>query len=278
MPNYHLNELSTSEFEDLVVHICVDLLGEGTSKFTEGKDGGRDATFSGTANKFPSERSPAHGHFIIQAKLTRSPIASCSDSDFKAKILKKEIPKIIRLKKNGEIDNYILFTNRKKTGDKELELVNYLVEQTGVDKVWLRGKEDIEGYLTRNPKLVKELNLNYFRAPLIIHPDELVKLIEIFHSHLDSNKTNFDSLHDFQYTKIEHKNNINLLSKEYFNYIQENSKSYFNEIKVFLENPRNKIFKIYYHNIADELKGKFISQRSEFVTFEEIFTYVYDQV
>ena len=132
MSKYHLDLLSASEFEDLVVHICIDLLGEGTSKFAEGRDGGRDAKFIGTANKFPSERSPAQGYFIIQAKWTSSPIASCSDSEFKTE-LKKEIPKIIRLKKNGEIDNYILFTNRKKTGDKELELVNYLTEQTGVN-------------------------------------------------------------------------------------------------------------------------------------------------
>lgn len=278
MPNYHLNELSAAEFEDLVVHICIDLLGEGTSKFAEGRDGGRDAKFIGTANKFPSQSSPASGHFIIQAKRASSPTASCSDSEFKTKILDKEIPKIKNLKQNGELDNYILFTNRKKTGGKDFELVNYLREKIGIENIWLRGKEDIERYLADNPKLVKQLKLDQLRLPLVIHPEELVKLIEIFHNYLNSEPVNFDSLHDFQYTKIENKNIINQLSNEYFNYIQENSESYFTEIKNFLENPRNTKFKIYYHNIADELKGKFIHHREKFITFEEIFTYLYDKV
>ena len=274
--NFHLNELSNDEFEDLIVHICLDILGQGTSKFAAGPDGGQDAKFTGTANNFPSQSDPAKGKFVIQAKHTVSPVASCSDSKFKT-ILKEEIPKIKKLVENNELDNYILFTNRKLTGGKEPELTQYLKEQTGLQQIWLRGKEDIEAYLTSNPKLVINLNLNRLRQPLQIHPEELVKIISIFHEHLENLQPTSKTF-DLIYLNLERKNEINQLTKAYFEYIKENSEIYFEEIKIFLEAPRNKKEKLYYQNIVDELKGKLIIHRDKFDAFEESFAYLYDEI
>ena len=68
---YPLNELSSGEFENVVSSICEEILGTGTFIFSEGKDGGRDAKFTGRANYFPSKALPWEGKFIIQAKHTR---------------------------------------------------------------------------------------------------------------------------------------------------------------------------------------------------------------
>ncbi len=43
-------------------------------------DGGRDAFFEGTAQRFPSEAYPWVGAFVIQAKHTEKADASCLDS------------------------------------------------------------------------------------------------------------------------------------------------------------------------------------------------------
>ena len=51
---YPLYDLSWQEFENIVISICEEILGTGTIKFADGKDGGRDAKFTGTANNFPS--------------------------------------------------------------------------------------------------------------------------------------------------------------------------------------------------------------------------------
>ena len=68
---FPLHELNWSNFEDLVVTICEEILGTGTIIFADGVDGGRDAKFTATANSFPSETSPWSGRFIIQAKHTK---------------------------------------------------------------------------------------------------------------------------------------------------------------------------------------------------------------
>ena len=60
---YPLYLLSYSEFEDLVVLICTEILGEATTGFAPGRDGGRDAIFKGVANSIPSEAKAWDGAF-----------------------------------------------------------------------------------------------------------------------------------------------------------------------------------------------------------------------
>ncbi|MCD6394467.1 MAG: hypothetical protein J7M40_13290, partial [Planctomycetes bacterium] len=55
---YPLYNLNDKDFEDLSSLICERILGTGTIVFSTGKDGGRDAKFTGKANKFPSEAAP----------------------------------------------------------------------------------------------------------------------------------------------------------------------------------------------------------------------------
>ena len=104
--NYPLTELSAEEFENIVVSICEEILGVGTIVFSTGKDGGRDAKFTGTANNFPSQTAPWDGRFIIQAKHTVKASASCSESDFKS-TLKNEVESIKSLKDDEKLDYYL---------------------------------------------------------------------------------------------------------------------------------------------------------------------------
>ncbi len=116
--DYRLENLSEDDFEKLVNILCQKKLGTGTVSFSKGKDGGRDGRFKGTANSYPSDKDLWNGKFIIQAKHTTDYQASCSDNTFfgnKTSLINGEIDKIKKLKSNGEIDNYLLFTNRKET-------------------------------------------------------------------------------------------------------------------------------------------------------------------
>ena len=112
---YPLYNLNCEEFEALAALICNSILGTGTIVFSPGKDGGRDAKFTGKANNFPSKTATWDGKFIIQAKHTTNPISSCTDNEFKT-ILQNELPKIKELKTQNKIDYYIVFTNRKLSG------------------------------------------------------------------------------------------------------------------------------------------------------------------
>jgi len=278
MRDYHLHELSTQEFEALVIQICQKVLGIGTINFSEGPDGGRDGKFEGTSNQYPSAASPWTGKFIIQAKKTNNPNASCSQADFKTKILDKEIPKILKLKQNGEVDNYLIFTNRKLSAGAEQEHKKYLKDKLGLSNIAIFGVEVITTWLDANPEIVKACKLDRFRDPLRIHSDDIKDVIIAFYNDREQVATEFDSKHSFDYVSLEKKNELNKLSEEYFKYIKENSESSFNAIEVFLKKPINKKYAEYYYNTIDELKGKIITRRKEFAKFEEIFEHLYDAI
>ena len=108
MPRFHLHELNDTEFEQLVVLICHELMGSGITSFAPGPDGGKDAKFEGMATAFPSTVAPASGKFIVQAKHTSSPVASCSGSDFETKLIDKETPKIKRMFDEGSLTHYLI--------------------------------------------------------------------------------------------------------------------------------------------------------------------------
>lgn len=158
MRDYHLHELSSNEFENLIIHICQQILGIGTLNFSEGPDGGRDGKFEGVANHYPSNVKPWSGRFVIQAKKINNPNSSCSQSDFKTKILDKEIPKILKLKQIGEVDNYLIFTNRKLPAQSEQSHIKYLREKLGLSNLAIFGVEAITIWLDANPAIVYKVN------------------------------------------------------------------------------------------------------------------------
>src|SRR5690606_27840310 len=107
--------LEPAVFEKLVNTICQKILGTGVISFSQGKDGGRDGVFTGTATDYPSHTQPWQGKFIIQAKHSASSVASCSDAGFQRTIA-DEFIKLKKLRKSGDADCYLLFTNRKYSG------------------------------------------------------------------------------------------------------------------------------------------------------------------
>lgn len=217
LSRFPLHELTDAEFEGLVVLICRKILGAGVTSFASGPDGGKDAKFEGTAAAFPSTASPAAGKFIIQAKHTTRPFASCSDSEFERKIVEKdEIPRIKSQFNAGRLTHYILFTNRRKTGGAEDRIPDLIRAQTGVKNVWLRGLEDIRSDLLDSPEIVRLSGLAKLRSPIEFLPDDIRDVIIAFHAHRLSIPTAFDSQHDYRdYPGLMVKNAINGLSEIY---------------------------------------------------------------
>lgn len=279
MTRFPLNDLSSTEFEHLVVLICHEIMGIGITSFTPGRDGGKDAKFEGTATAFPSTASPASGKFIVQAKHTSSPVASCSDVDFKTTLIGKEIPKITRMFDEGTLTHYLIFTNRRKTGGAEDLIPERIKTATGVQHVWLRGLEDIERELLLYPHIAKAVGLDKLRSPIQFVPEDLRDVILALHSHRQSLPVVFDSEHDFRdYPGLDAKNEINGLSSAYDAYIKESSMPHFRDIENFLKNPRNETLKEQYHTTADELKGQLIVHRERFASFDDALETLYNLI
>ncbi len=279
--DYHLYNLNPTEFENLVNSICQKILGTGVVTFSEGKDGGRDGRFTGTAQNYPSSNDPWSGKFIIQAKHTTNPIASCSDSDFESLIV-KEIEKIKKLKEDGDIDNYLLFTNRKYSGVKGEQLSKKIIDDTKVSNATIIGKEVINNqYLNPNKEIVRLYNLHRAHIPFDFSDEEIRDIILAFKEQLpkveDSIKSKSDELkYDFSHIEKEDKNNKNKLGQEYYQQsILGNSLMEFDKIESFLKDPVNEELKNYYYDTANELNEIISLKREDFDAFEELFVYIY---
>ena len=270
---YPLHNLVDKEFETLVALICEEILGTGTIVFSDGKDGGRDAKFTGTANRFPSEADPWNGKFIIQAKHTTKPEASCSDSSFNT-ILKDELPRLRKLKEDGKVDYYLLFTNRKLSGVQDPKIEDFMDKEVGVMNTIL-GEERIQLWLQKYPKIARTLGLNKLLLPLQFYEKDLQEIVIAF-SEAKISKEKLGTIQsDLARSPIEEKNRLNNLSKTYFDNVLKESFSDFEEIKNFLEDPKNAEYKSKYDNTISDLQEEIIIKRNEYLFFEEVLYHLY---
>jgi hypothetical protein len=277
--DYRLYELSDTEFENLVVQICVRWLGQGVSPFASGKDGGRDAKFHGTATCFPSANAPHNGHFVVQSKHVNERDHSCSDRDF-AKLLKGEHPKVKRLVADGICDHYLVFTNRKLTGGADEKLIKELVG-LGPKTAYIAGVERCHLAIDQYQEIRDALPNRLDTMPFRFNPDDLKEVIGALHDYVVTDEAKaFDSASDFAKIKLrEEKNKINGLSENYYReIIVADSMPHFDKVDNFLRNPRNAELAALYHDAADELKQKILVHREQFPTFDNVFGFLYEEV
>ncbi len=277
---YQYHDIHDSDFEKLVVLICCEILGEGVQGFSKGADGGKDGKFIGTANIYPSRSSSWSGTTIIQAKHTTGINKHFLESDFysensKSCIVDEEIEKIIKLIKNKELDNYMLFANRKLTGGAEPIIKKYIAEKTGLqpENIAILGIDDLDKWLAKFQYIVNIVNLTPLTISPIIRPDQLAEVIEHFSKTF--NKT--IKSHEFtpvERTTYEKKNELNNITKELVAFFNRNYMSYAHQVAAFLDDPQNSSLNDLYHEAVDEFQLRFVipKQRAKNgIIFDEIF-------
>jgi hypothetical protein len=153
---YAYEDLSSGQFEQLIILLCQHLLGISVQAFSTGPDGGRDGKFVGTAELHPSKAKPWSGTTILQSKHTNGYNRSFSEADFYSHdsentVLGQELPRIKRLRDSGELTNYMLFSNRRLSGNAEAELRRVISTTCGIplESIYICGIEQLELYLTR---------------------------------------------------------------------------------------------------------------------------------
>ncbi len=276
---YPLDRIFDQIFEDLVVLVCQEILGIGTIRFNPNNDGGRDGKFTGIAQNYPSKASPWSGKFIVQSKHTRNPTAACSDSDFRKELMETEVVKIKKLKENGEVDIYIVFTNRKLTGEEESLRIKALQDTTGIEKCALFGKEQINLYLNSYPSIPEQLGISKFVIPLVFFEKDIKKIVHFFSSHIkEIAKVTEETNSSLKRINLNEKNEKNNLTKEYFSIIKRNSLSYFHQIDKFLKDPINKKILEGYQATIMELSSKITASRNQYSNFDQIFDHIYNYI
>jgi hypothetical protein len=289
MYSHAIEYLSDGEFEALANRICQEILGTGVISFSPGRDGGRDGKYHGKAEKFPSSTKPWDGKMIIQAKHTANPVAKCNSGEFfknKESIINKEIEKIKKLKTEEGVEYYLMFTNRKYSGESDHPIIKKISDETGLpeENIMIIGIETINAYLKSNPEIVKEFQLNKNIIPFDFSDDEIKNIITEFKSQLpeitDGLKDKVEETkYDFNKTDIEEKNEKNNLSNEYYEeVILDRSLKDFEKIDYFLSDSKNEELKEQYFDIVDELNELIVINRENFAAFEEIFQFIYSEI
>ncbi|MDA3854728.1 MAG: restriction endonuclease [Candidatus Woesearchaeota archaeon] len=271
MNTFHFIDLSREEFESMVNDICRSILGMATISFSEGKDGGRDGIFHGIAKNF----NGYEGKFVIQAKKTGKLNASCSDSNF-IKIIDEEIPKIKSLVQEGNLDYYLMFTNRKLPGIGNQKLIDNIKEKTGVKEVYIMGLENLNSYM--DDSLISRYNLNKYREPLRINPEDLKSLIYEFEKNTN-HIVNPEFVNRIKAFDIEKKNEINNMSNDFYKeVILKSSNLRFDEIDLFLQDPINEEYNEMYKEVSSEFQEKIFTKLKNVKFFEENFDVLYDEI
>lgn len=272
---FALHDLHPHQFEDLVIEVCHELLGAGVQKFATGPDGGRDAKFVGTAQAFPSQAAPLVGTTIIQAKHTSDAVGKFSDSSFSGEpatsTLSEEIPRIKALRDAGQIDNYLLFANRRLGAIANEEISQRLTSETNVPVVRLFGVEQMERYIKRYPYLAQSLSAFEYDLPLRASPDDLAEVITaIAKAQPEFEWPTSGSANSLQRVAFKNKNEINGLSDEYARLITRNYLKHFVVVEKFLADPLNGGAYASYRNAVDEFASKLAAHRGDFATFDKL--------
>lgn len=271
---YPLHNLNEDDFENLINLLCREVLGTGVISFSKGSDGGKDGKFNGTANNYPDKQHPWTGKFIIQTKHTSKENASCSDSEFK-RIVHKEIPKVVKLKEKGEVDYYLLFTNRKRSGNNTTE--EEIKAETTVE-TRLIAEEQIQDYLQQYPNVASATKLNRLLMPLEFDEEDIKEVVLAIRNAIKSSSSDASSEEDFIKIDLERKNEINNLSNEYFNGSIKPNFENFGSIESFLKDPINAEIREVYDDIIDELRAQISINRKDYTSFQEIIEDIYKKV
>jgi len=279
---YAYEDLSPEQFERLIVLLCQQLLGISVQGFATGTDGGRDAKFVGKAELLPSKAEPWVGITIIQAKHTNGLNRSFSDSDFfnptsENNVIGKETPRITKLRAAKQLDNYMLFSNRRLTGNAETDVREHIssVCKIAASSLYMCGIEQLELWLKTFSAVPKLANLDRVDSPLMVSSAELAEVVEAFARHKNMVVAVIDDPPTAR-TSYEHKNVLNNMTLEY---AAEQRRRYLKEtvqIQSFLSAPENIELLRYYESVVDEFQLKIISKRQDYQTFDAVMEYLID--
>lgn len=279
---YAYHEQSSKQFEELVILLCQELFGMGVTGFADGKDGGRDARFTGRAQAYPSATDPWDGCVIVQAKVTHGMNAAFSDSDFfsetgSTNTIAKEIPRIKALKASEELDYYFLVSNRRLTAATDKKLRAHLSEQCQIEanRIALVDVEQIERWLKAYPKVHERAELDPFDSPLIVRSDDLAEVVAALADH-NSTVTDAISHPPTERTSYKDKNELNNMSPDYAATMRRSYLKHTGEIQDFLAAPQNAELQLRYEETVEEFQAKIIAKQMDFHTFDNVMEHLRD--
>lgn len=277
---YAYEDMSSEQFEDLVYFVSTRLLGMGVQRFSTGPDGGRDARFSGTAERYPSSSQPWSGTVVIQAKHTNGLNKRFAESDFfgsNSATINTELPRIKSLRTREELDHYMLFSNRRLTAisDEKIRRLIAKEAQMPLSSVCLVGCEQIEGWLKQFPDVAKHVKLDPLDSPLLTSPEEMAEVVEAL---ADQKEMLVERLSTPPANRIsyQNKNRVNNMSPEFATLLRKRFLKDTPIVKTFLADPVNQRYVELYDSVSEEFQMKIIAHRQSYRSFDLVYNHLLD--
>jgi hypothetical protein len=271
---YAYEDLSSKQFENLVVLIGQRLFGASMQGFADG--------VVGTADMFPSKSAPWVGITIAQAKHTNGYNRHFSEADFfnpesSKNILGEEVTRLKKLIAAGELHHYFLVANRRLAGNAESDIRNHLIKECGlpITSIYLCGVEQLELYMRKFPEVAELADLDPVDSPLLVSSDDLAVVVQA----LARNRETIGAVLDDPPTprvSYEEKNTLNNMTSAYALELRKKYLKETQQIKTFLAAPENADILQLYESISDEFQLKIISKRKDFQTFDAVMEYLAD--
>ena len=286
MPPLFFERMGDDQFERLISQLCTVIFGNAAEPFTKGRDKGIDTRFEGTANSFPSEMEPWKGKVIIQAKHTSRCNAAFADKNFfspnsTTATLSEVVSDVKELRKEGNLDYYVLVSNRTLTPSYREKIVAYISEQGNLPEENIRiiCINGLRQLLAKYPEVVEQADIDPISFPFwSVEPHEFSIVIEEIAKYTTSINQAIELAEEvtIKRVKLEEKNEINNMTHEFS---QELCRKYIKKtqnIKNILADPINEEIEKKYSEIAFDLNLKILSQRKDFQTFDKVMMYVLD--
>lgn len=276
---FQFEDLEDGQFERVVVQCMRKLFGAGVQGFAVGKDGGRDARFQGTALRFPSEVNPWSGLTVGQAKHTAALNAHYSEPSFsgdtKSSVLSKEIERLKKLRQAGELDFYILFSNRRLGGVVGPALETRLAENVGLAKqhVHFVGTERLDELLIEFVDILRLANVSLVDGPLLPSSQDLAEVILAIADELEPAEIEPPPAKRVTYAE---KNELNSMSKAFADELSRRYLGYTQPIEDFLAAPENADILRRYEATVEDFQLKIIAKRADHQSFDDVFNHVVD--
>jgi hypothetical protein len=275
--SYPFEDLDDAQFERLVVQCARKLFGSGVQAFSTGPDGGRDAVFEGTAEQFPSKTGPWTGITVIQAKHTLGTNLHFSDKNFggeaDSSVISTELPRVKRLGENGELTNYLLFSNRRLGGVFGPQLTARIAEECSIprEQVHLIGTERLSDLVAEYPEVLTLAKIDPVDGPLLVSSADLAELILAIADELGPAKALSQPVDRIPY---EEKNEINELTPEFAKALERRYLARTKQIERFLADPANSEHVDRYEAAVEDFQLKIIAKRQDHQTFDEVFNHL----
>jgi hypothetical protein len=279
--SYPYEDLSHDQFEDLVVHAMRKLFGEGVQGFATGPDGGRDARFDGKAERFPSASGPWKGITVGQAKHTNDTNRHFSDSSFGgaavSSVISEEIVRLKKLVSDGELENYILFANRRLGGVSGPPLVRRISKEIEIpaQRIHLAGVEFLDRQLHDYPELLTLAAIDPLRGPMLPSSYDLAELILAISEELGTVGPK-QRAEVAERVSFEQKNDLNSMSEDFAREIMDRYLRYEKQIRQFLADPGNEESVKRYEGAVEEFQLKIIAKQEERQKFDDVFNRIVD--